>query len=145
MTSNTHYLLENLKLQLDLHGRLISLQEKKRRAVVERDIGGLEAAVADEEDVVVKVKHLTEVRGAILEKLAQRFGLAPSDIKISKIVEKSLREDMREVFSKTLHDLSDTARKIVDLDTITVPKKEEKRPAARARAGKSRAVKVRLA
>lgn len=144
MTSSTHYLLENLKLQLDLHGKLISLQEKKRRAVVERDLGGLEAAVSEEETVVKTVKHLTEVRGAIVEKLAQRFGLAPNDIKLSKIVEKSFQEDMRRVFSETLRDLSDSARRIVDLDTVTIPEKEMERPAVRAKTAKKRSVKVQV-
>ncbi len=144
MTSSTHYLLENLKLQLDLHGKLISLQERKRRAVIERDLGGLEAAVSEEETVVKTAKHLTEVRGAIVERLAQRFGLAPNDIKLGKIVEKSFEEDMRRVFSQTLRDLSDSARRIVDLDTVTIPEKKTERPAVRAKTAKKRPARVQV-
>ena len=123
MTSSTHYLLENLKMQLDLHRKLISLQKKKKRAVIERDLGGLEAAVAQEEEVVNTVKRLTEVRTAIIEKLAERFGTNPRDAKLSEVVGKTLEEDMKEVFDKTVQDLSETARKMVDLDTIIAPKK----------------------
>lgn len=121
MESSAHYLFENLKLQLDLHGRLLSLLEKKRRAVIERDLGGLEAALTDEEGVVEKIKYLTEIRTAIMEKFAERFGLAPDEIKLGKIGE-DLPQDMHEAFGRTLRELSGTARRIVELDTLTLPK-----------------------
>jgi len=126
MESSAHYLFENLKLQLNLHGSLLSLLEKKRRAVIERDLGGLEAALSKEEDVVEEIRHLTEGRTAIIEKFAERHGLLPHEIRLSKIGE-YLSQDVLGVFEETLYGLSDTARKIVELDTLALPKRKGKR------------------
>lgn len=126
MESSAHYLFENLKLQLNLHGGLLSLLEKKRRAVIERDLGGLEAALSREESVVEKIRHLTEGRTAIMEKFAERHGLLPHEIKLSKIGE-YLPQHVLDAFEETLYELSETAAKIVELDTLTLPKKRPKR------------------
>ncbi len=126
MESSAHYLFENLKLQLNLHGGLLSLLEKKHRAIIERDLGGLEAALSREEDVVEEIRHLTEGRPAIMEKFAERHGLLPHEIKLSKIGE-YLPRHVLDAFEETLYELSETARKIVELDTLTLPKKRGKR------------------
>ncbi len=126
MKSSAHYLFENLKLQLNLHGNLLSLLEKKRRAVIERDLGGLEAALSEEEGMVEEIKHLTEGRTAIMEKFAERHGLLPHEIRLSKIGE-GLPQHVRDAFEGTLRELSETARKLVELDTITLPKRKGKR------------------
>lgn len=126
MESSAHYLFENLKLQLDLHGSLLFLLEKKRRAVIERDLGGLEAALSREEDVVKKIRHLTEGRTAIMEKFAERHGLLPHEVSLSKIG-KYLPQHVLDVFEETLYELSETAHKIAELDILTLPKRKGKR------------------
>ncbi len=126
MESSAHYLFENLKLQLNLHDSLLSLLEKKRRAVIERDLGGLEATLSKEEGVVEKIRHLTEGRTAIMEKFAERHGLLPHEIKLSKIGE-YLPQNVLGVFEETLYGLSETARKIVELDILTLPGRKGKR------------------
>lgn len=126
MESSAHYLFENLKLQLNLHNNLLSLLAKKRRAVIERDLGGLEAVVSREESVVEEIKRLTEGRTAIMEKFAERHGLLPHEIKLSKIGE-YLSRHVLDVFEETLHELSETAAKIVELDISTLPAKKVKR------------------
>ncbi len=126
MKSSTHYLFENLKLQLNLHGVLLSLLEKKRRAVIERDLGGLEAALSQEEDVVEKIRHLTEGRTAIMEKFAERHGLLTHEIGLS-LIGGDLPQDARDAFEEILFELSETAHKIVELDTLTLPKRKKKR------------------
>ncbi len=126
MESSAHYLFENLKLQLNLHGSLLSLLEKKRIAVIERDLGGLEAALSKEEGMVEKIKHLTEGRTAIMEKFAERHGLLPHEIRLSKIGE-YLPQQTLNAFEETLHELSESAGKIIELDTLTLPKRKGKR------------------
>lgn len=125
MESSAHYLFENLELQLDLHGELLSLLEKKRRAVIERDIGGLEAALSSEESVVEEIRHLTEGRTAIMEKFAERHGLLPHEIRLSKIGE-YLPQQTLNAFEETLHELSESAGKIIELDTTTLPRRKGK-------------------
>jgi len=126
MESSTHYLFENLKLQLNLHGVLLSLIEKKRRAVIERDIGGLEAVLSREENVVEEIKRLTEGRTSIMEKFAERHGLLTNEVGLS-LIGRDLPQDARDAFEEILFELSETAHKIIELDTLTLPKKKRKR------------------
>ena len=116
-------MLENLKLQLSLHHELLSLLEKKRRAVIERDVGALEAALMQEEDVVETLRRLTDVRTSIMEKFAERMGMPSKEITLRSIGEK-IEDEIREAFTEILQELSETAHKIVDLDTVTMPKKK---------------------
>ena len=126
MESSAHYLFENLELQLDLHGELLSILEKKRRAVIERDLGGLEAALSNEENVVEEIRHLTEGRTAIMEKFAERHGLLPEEIRLSKIGE-YLPQQTLNAFEETLCELSETAGKIIELDATTIPRRKVKK------------------
>ena len=68
MQPSANYLLENMKLQLDLHDKLLSIFDRKDRAVRERKIRGLEAVMAEEQGVVGKIRHLTEVRSVIMDR-----------------------------------------------------------------------------
>ncbi len=126
MESSAHYLFEKLELQLELHGELLSLLEKKRRAVIERDLGGLEAALSSEENVVNEIRHLTEGRTAIMDKFAERHGLLPDEIRLSKIGE-YLPQQTLNAFEETLCELSETAGKIIELDTLTLPRRKTKK------------------
>ena len=126
MESSAHYLFENLELQLDRHGELLCILEKKRRAVIERDLGGLEAALSSEENVVEEIKHLTEGRTSIMEKFAERHGLLPEEIRLSKIGE-YLPQQTLNAFEETLCELSETAGKIIELDTLTLPRRKAKK------------------
>ena len=126
MESSAHYLFENLELQLNLHGELLSILEKKRRAVIERDLGGLEAALSSEENVVDEIRHLTEGRTAIMEKFAERHGLQPEEIRLGKIGE-YLPQQTLNAFEDTLLELSESAGKIIELDTTTLPRRKVKK------------------
>ena len=126
MESSAHYLFENLELQLNLHGKLLSILEKKRRAVIERDLGGLEAALSSEENIVEEIRHLTDGRTAIMEKFAERHGIQPEEIRLGKIGE-YLPEQTLKAFEETLHELSESAGKIIELDTLTLPRRKTKK------------------
>lgn len=119
MQPSANYLLENMKLQLDLHDKLLSIFDRKDRAVREREIRGLEAVMAEEHGVVGKIRHLTEVRSVIMERFAGKCGLPAEEVKLSSIG-KSLDGHFREVFSRTLQDLSETARRIIEVDNLNV-------------------------
>jgi hypothetical protein len=126
MESSAHYLFENLELQLALHGELLSILEKKRRAVIERDLGGLEAALSSEENIVEEIRHLTEGRTSIMEKFAERHGILPEEIRLGKIGE-YLPEQTLNAFEETLVELSESAGKIIELDTLTLPRRKAKK------------------
>lgn len=119
MQPSAHYLLENMKLQLDLHDKLLSLFDRKNKAVRERKVRGLEAVLAEEHGVVGKIRHLTEVRGVIMERFAGKFGVSAEDIELSNIG-KGLEGHLREVFVRTLQDLSKTAHMIMEVDSLNV-------------------------
>jgi hypothetical protein len=115
--SSAHYLTENLRHQLSLHRELIALCAKKRRAIGERDVVGLEAILCREEGVIASIRRLKESTAAILEKFAERFHISPDDA-IMDVIADSMEEDVRQGFCATLHELTLTAREIASHDAL---------------------------
>jgi hypothetical protein len=115
--SSAHYLMENLRHQLGLHNELLSLFEKKRRAVSEKDVVGLEAVLFREEGVVAAIRRLKESTAAILEKFAQRLDRSPDD-GIMDAVADTLGAGPREEFLHVLAELTRSAREIASHDAL---------------------------
>jgi hypothetical protein len=115
--SSAHHLTENLKHQLGMHEELLSLFEKKRRAVSEKDVVGLEAVLAREEGVVSAIRRIKESTSAILEKFAQRLDVSPDDGIINAIAN-TMEDNAREQFLRTLDELSASAREIASHDAL---------------------------
>jgi len=115
MKSTVHYLLENLELQLDLQHALISLLEKKHRAVIERDQGGMEVILPEERRVVSQIRRLIDIRAAIVEKFSVRHAIPGEQRTLSGIREK-FPEECRQVLDDTARSLSQTAIRIAELD-----------------------------
>ena len=117
MESSAHHLMENLRHQVGLHQQLLSLFEKKRRAVSERDVVGLEAVLFREEGIVTEIGRLKESTAAILEKFAQRLDVSPDDAIIDTIAA-GMQEDARKGFLEVLAELTRTAREIASHDAL---------------------------
>jgi hypothetical protein len=117
MESSAHHLMENLRHQVGLHHDLLSLFDKKRRAISERDVVGLEAVLFREEGIVTEIGRLKESTAAILEKFAQRLDVSPDDAIIDAIAA-SMQEDARKSFLQVLAELTRTAREIASHDAL---------------------------
>jgi len=128
--------MENLRHQAGLHDELLSLFGKKRRAISERDVVGLEAVLAREEGIVAGIKRLKESTAAILEKFAQRLDVSPDD-GIMDAIAAGMREDVRKSFFGVLSELTRTAQEIASHDALRA--RLVKEPVG-ASAGRSEAV-----
>ncbi len=68
------HLLDNLETQLNLHRMLLSVLEAKRRAAIERDVFGMEAAGKKEQAILERIERMERWRDTILESMGQRAG-----------------------------------------------------------------------
>ena len=94
---------------------LLAIFEKKRRAIAESNVVGLEAVLCREEEIVTSISRLKASTASILEKFAERFAISPDDT-LMKTIAASLEQKDREQFTRILSDLTDTAQKIASHD-----------------------------
>ena len=89
-----------LRREFDVYQSLLSLLQKERRIVVDCSVEDLIQTNKEKENLVLKIRILEESREAMLEKIAEKMGLAMDEVTLSRLEEK-----LKEPFASQLRSL----------------------------------------
>jgi flagellar biosynthesis/type III secretory pathway chaperone len=80
-------LIEIINAEIRAFHRLLELLEQEQRAIVADDLEGIEASVAEQQEVAVEAHRLEERRLRVVEELAGRLDLEPDNLSLGRLVE----------------------------------------------------------
>ncbi|MDQ7096265.1 flagellar protein FlgN [Desulfosporosinus sp. PR] len=147
MTEVLQNLNDNLKKQVSLYGKLLSLEKRKQRALLANNLQEIEVATGLEEQLLLEAGHLERERLAWAEQIGRALGKTPEDLTLAELAEhfpllQEVRQELEGVVGglKEIHELNSQllqqAMKIVDFtlgmithqekSTYTYPGRKEK-------------------
>lgn len=113
MASLMEELLSVLGQERDNYETLLSMNDKKREAIVKNDIETLDKVTADEEDVSTTLKNLENTRLRILKDMAVVLGKDDEEISVNRMIGLlSEQPDEQKALTKARDELLDAASRM---------------------------------
>ncbi|WP_407307272.1 flagellar protein FlgN [Desulfosporosinus sp. SB140] len=147
MTEVLQNLNDNLKKQVLLYGKILSIEERKQKALLANNLQEIEVTTGLEEQLLLEAGHLERERLSWAEQIGQALGKKPEDLTLAELAEhfpvlQEVRLELEQVVGslKEIHELNtqllQQAMKIVDFtlgmmthqdkNTYTHPGRKEK-------------------
>lgn len=125
MSEALENLNDNLREQAEVYNKLLTLEEKKKNALIKNNIQEIELLTAQEEVLIIQVNHLEKERLMWAEQIGRELGAPPENLTLAELVqhfpglgEVSLELDKTVLRLKEIHEINSQlihqAMKIVD-------------------------------
>lgn len=112
MSEDLQNLNDNLREQTSLYNKLLSLEEKKKDALIKNNIQEIELITAQEEVFILHVNRLEKERLMWAEQIGRELGKPPEELTLAEIV------DHYPLLSKVSLDLDQIVVKLKEVNEI---------------------------